>query len=84
MMKIDLNFLKNFSSNKKVHSILKSIVDMAHSVGMHTLCEGVETQEASDFLKEIGCQMQQGYLFGRPMTKDQFLEEINSGRYVLR
>ncbi len=84
MMKIDLNFLKNFSSNKKVHPILKSIVDMAHSVGMHTLCEGVETQEASDFLKEIGCQMQQGYLFGRPMTKDQFLEEINSGRYILR
>jgi diguanylate cyclase (GGDEF)-like protein len=83
MMKIDLNFLRNFSTNKKVFPILRSIVEMAHAVGMHTLCEGVESQEASDFLKEIGCQMQQGYLFGKPMPKSEFIEGIESGKYVL-
>ena len=34
-------------------------------------------------LKEIGCQMQQGYLFGKPMPKSEFIEGIESGKYVL-
>ena len=80
-MKIDMNFLRNFSENQKARVILKCIVEMASSVGMQTLSEGVETQEASDFLREIGCQCQQGYLFGHPMPKDQLLSKIRSGEY---
>ena len=48
-------------------------LDMAKKLGMHTLCEGVETQEQSDFLREIGCERQQGYLFSKPIPEEEFL-----------
>ena len=66
MMKIDMNFLSKFSENKKSQPILTSIVDLAGKIGMNTLSEGVETEEAYDFLRAIGCQRLQGYLFGKP------------------
>jgi EAL domain-containing protein (putative c-di-GMP-specific phosphodiesterase class I) len=41
---------------------------MAHSLGMRVTAEGVETREQSSFLKSLGCERQQGYLFGRPVS----------------
>ncbi len=67
VMKIDMIFLKDFHGDVKTEAILKSIVNMAESIGMKTLAEGVETQEQADFLAEIGCERLQGYLFGKPM-----------------
>ncbi|MBO4547378.1 MAG: EAL domain-containing protein, partial [Treponema sp.] len=62
---------------------ITSIVSLAQKIGMQTLSEGVETQEAYDFLKSIGCQRLQGFLFGKPMPKDEIIEKILSGYYKL-
>ncbi len=83
MMKIDMNFLSKFSENKKSQPILTSIVDLAEKIGMKTLSEGVETNEAYDFLRSIGCQRLQGYLFGKPMLKSELMEKIYNGTYVV-
>ncbi|MCR5495790.1 MAG: EAL domain-containing protein, partial [Treponema sp.] len=84
MMKIDMKFLYKFSENQKSQPILTSIVDLANKIGMNTLTEGVETEEAYKFLKSIGCQRLQGYLFGKPMPKEEFEACIKSGKIKLQ
>ena len=83
MMKIDMKFLSGFSGNEKARHILKNIITMAKALNMSTLTEGVETDEAYQFLKENGCEQIQGYLFGRPMPGDEFREKVKIGLYQL-
>ncbi|MBR6381843.1 MAG: EAL domain-containing protein, partial [Lachnospiraceae bacterium] len=75
VMKIDMSFLKNFEGNEKSRTILKSITAMASLIGMRTVCEGVETAEAADFLTQIGCERLQGYYFGKPMPLSEIWEK---------
>ncbi len=63
-LKLDMNFLYPFTEKSK--NIVRSTVTMAKEIGMKTLTEGVETEEHLDFLKEIGCEMIQGYYYGKP------------------
>ena len=83
MMKIDMKFLHNFSENEKIRPILKSIVSLAKEIGMQTLTEGVETEEIFEFLRSIGCERMQGYLFGKPMPKEQALDGITTGKITV-
>ena len=83
VMKIDMKFLSNFSGNIKARQILKNVVNLATELGMDTLTEGVETEEARAFLQEIGCKRLQGYLFGKPMPREELQHKINCGEYVL-
>ena len=72
VLKIDMDFLRSFENNKRSHVIIGSIVNMAKELGIHTLAEGVETQEQYDFLKRIGCEKLQGYLFEKPKPYEDF------------
>lgn len=83
MMKIDMKFLHGFSGNVKARQILKNIISMAKELGMSTLTEGVETEEAYQFLKENGCEQIQGYLFGRPMPDNELYEKVKAGLFQL-
>lgn len=83
MMKIDMKFLSGFSGNEKSRLILKNIITMAKELNMSTLTEGVETEEAYQFLKENGCEQIQGYLFGRPMPVQELYEKVKIGMYQL-
>ena len=83
LMKIDMKFLSGFSGNEKSRRILKNIITMAKELNMSTLTEGVETEEAYQFLKENGCEQIQGYLFGRPMPSSEFYEKLKIGFYKL-
>lgn len=76
LLKIDMVFLRDFGSRSKAKILISIVVDMAKKLGLHTLCEGVETQEQSDFLQEIGCERQQGYLFSRPIPEEEFLAKL--------
>ena len=77
MLKIDMNFLRDFETNKRTKVILSSIVNMAKELGIHTLAEGVETQEQYEFLRRIGCERLQGYLFGKPKPMEEFETETD-------
>ncbi|MCR4903815.1 MAG: EAL domain-containing protein [Butyrivibrio sp.] len=63
-IKLDIMFLRNF--NKKAELILRSIIQLAKSLDISTVCEGVETQEQVKFLQDIGCERLQGWFYGRP------------------
>ena len=67
VLKIDMNFLRSFDTNPKSAVVIRSIVNLAKELGMHTLAEGVETEEQFAFLQEIGCEKVQGYLFSPPI-----------------
>ena len=71
-LKIDMNFLRSFDKTPKTKVILASIVDMAKKLGIHTLVEGVETQEQYEFMKKIGCELIQGYYFSKPLPLEEF------------
>ena len=51
---------------------------MAHGLGLVTVAEGVETEEQRDFLVSVGCDLLQGYLFGRPAAPDAFAAMIRA------
>ena len=72
-----------FDSQQKSQTILSSIISLAQNIGMQTLSEGVETQESYEFLKTIGCQRLQGYLFGKPMPKEELMQKIQNGTYTI-
>ena len=74
VLKIDMNFLRSFETNPKSAIVIRSIVNMAKELGMHTLAEGVETEEQFAFLREIGCEKVQGYLFSAPIPLSKAID----------
>ncbi|MBQ7496672.1 MAG: bifunctional diguanylate cyclase/phosphodiesterase [Selenomonas sp.] len=66
VVKLDMQFMRMFKDNPKARTMIKGIIGLAKDLGIHTLVEGVETEEQYAFLRDIGCEMVQGYLFGRP------------------
>ncbi len=68
VIKLDMMFLRHF--NKKAELILSSIIKMAKSLGIGTVCEGIEIPEHAQFLKEIGCERMQGWYYGRPQPSE--------------
>lgn len=72
VIKLDRVFLKDDKLQESDKIVISCVVDMARRLRITSLCEGVETVEQSDYLKEIGCQIQQGYYFSRPVPQEQF------------
>ncbi len=83
VLKIDMVFLKGFHGNKNARLIIQSIINLSRALDMETLTEGVETEEAVEFLKEAGCDRLQGYYYGKPQTYEEILEKIQNGTYKL-
>ena len=71
VVKIDKSFISGeLEETKQV--VLKKIVELANSLEMEVICEGVETQEQADYLHSIGCDNIQGYLFSKPVEAVDF------------
>lgn len=66
-LKIDQSFVRNMHINARPTIIIKTIINMAKSLGLKVVAEGVETQIQYQLLQSFGCQLFQGYHFGRPM-----------------
>jgi diguanylate cyclase (GGDEF)-like protein/PAS domain S-box-containing protein len=76
-LKVDRSFVAGLPAHRDAVAITHAVVAMAHSLGMNVTAEGVETSEQSDFLRSIGCERQQGYLFGRPVVPREFAREAH-------
>lgn len=74
IIKLDKVFLKDNHLQESDKIVISCMVDMAKKLQITSLCEGVETSEQSDYLKQVGCQIQQGYYFSRPIPQEQFEE----------
>lgn len=73
-VKIDRSMIVNIVEDEKNRTILKHTVGMLTELGMETVIEGVETKEQVEVLKELGCDVVQGFVFGKPEPEEQFYE----------
>lgn len=71
-VKIDKSFVLGMGTNLGDMAVVKSIVDLGHSLGLTVVAEGVEQDTARDQLVEMGCDVAQGFLISRPLTEDRF------------
>ncbi len=73
-LKIDQSFVRDVISDSNDATMVRTIILMAHSLKLHVIAEGVETEAQADFLRQAGCERAQGYYFGKPMPAEAFVE----------
>jgi len=66
-LKIDKAFVDRLQSSARSFEIVRAAIDLAHRLGMSTVCEGIEDEATAALLGNLGCDLAQGYRFGRPM-----------------
>ncbi len=69
-LKIDQSFIRGLPDDQGNGAIAKAIVQMGHSLGLNVLAEGVETKEQENYLKSLGCDAGQGYLYAKPLSAE--------------
>lgn len=78
VIKIDRGFFSESASSESTKWILKKVVEMAEGLGVECICEGVETEEQAEILRNIKCRYAQGYLYAKPMPMEEFIEKYVS------
>ena len=71
-VKIDRSFVSQLAQDDHRRVLIQATVLVARALGIRTVAEGVETAEQAQLLEDLGCSMAQGYLFGKPMTAQEF------------
>lgn len=71
-LKLDMRFLEDNGNSQRGGNILSSVVRMAKWLNMEVIAEGVETVEQADFLRSIGCNNIQGYLYSKPLPAQEY------------
>lgn len=77
-LKIDRIFVKDISENDKNTKIVSTIIDIAHSMNMRVVAEGIETQEQETLLTQMGCGVLQGFLYAKPLPAHKIYELIQT------
>lgn len=72
-LKIDRSFVQELETNAESRVIVRSLVDLAHNLGLRAVAEGVETDGALAFLRSVGCDQAQGYLVAPPLSGPDLL-----------
>lgn len=80
VLKIDGSFVSKVLSSPQDKAIVKAIIQMATSLNLKTIAEGVETIEIAEELRAMGCDMGQGYLWSRPLAAESFYHFLSEHR----
>jgi predicted signal transduction protein with EAL and GGDEF domain len=78
-LKIDQLFVREIASNRVDETIVDAVIKMAHSIGLTTVAEGVETVEQNDILARLGCDEMQGFLYSRPLPVERMSDFVGKG-----
>lgn len=71
VLKVDRSFVNSMTNTRESRKIVAAIIGLGHSLGLTTVAEGVETEEQAEMLLWLGCEMGQGWFYGRPVTADR-------------
>ncbi len=77
-LKIDRTFVKSLSENRRDLDMVWALVEMAHSLGLEVVAEGVETEAQRNLLANMGCNMGQGWLFAKAMPRTDLMTMLSS------
>ncbi|HEV7526270.1 MAG TPA: EAL domain-containing protein [Acidimicrobiia bacterium] len=77
-LKVDRSFIQALSTDPNSETVVRAIVDLARSLRLDVVAEGVETEEDADTLRNLGCPTGQGYLYSRPLPADRLTAWIDS------
>lgn len=75
-LKIDRSFVFDINGNKRAEQLVRSMIDLAHNLGIVAIAEGVENRETSELLADMDCDFAQGYFYGRPRPAEEFIAEV--------
>lgn len=75
-VKIDRVFVDGLGKRQESDTIVSAVINMAHTMGLRVIAEGVETVEQQRMLQQMGCDHLQGFLFYKPMDAEQFLKAV--------
>lgn len=78
-VKIDRSFVARCVSDRSAAAIVASIARLAHDLGLRVIAEGVETEEQLDFVRAVGCDAAQGYLFAKALPSDKCRAYLRHG-----
>lgn len=76
-LKVDRSFVAGVPEHRDAVAITEAVVAMAHSLGMKVTAEGVETEAQASFLRQIGCDRQQGFLFSQPLEPADYAQRLS-------
>jgi len=79
-LKIDIAFVRDITTNPNDAAIARAIINMAHSLKLRVIAEGVETDDQLDYLRHSECDEIQGFLFSQPLTAADMATLVHSGR----
>jgi diguanylate cyclase (GGDEF)-like protein len=79
-LKIDIAFVREVTSNPDDAAIVLAIINMAHSLKLHVIAEGVEKDAQLAYLRRHGCDEMQGYYFSRPVPEQEFEVMLREGK----
>lgn len=75
-LKLDRQFIAPVLRSERVAAIVRSVIDLAHTLGIGCVAEGVENRATADRLREYGCDIAQGHYFARPMPIDDLQAQL--------
>ena len=76
VIKIDKSFVKGLGEDAEDTAIVRMIIELAHTLGLEVVAEGVESEEQAQQLREIGCDMGQGFYFAKPLPPEAASEYV--------
>jgi EAL domain-containing protein (putative c-di-GMP-specific phosphodiesterase class I) len=79
-LKIDRSFVQNIETNQRDAAISRATLALAHSLQLKVVAEGIETPGQAEFLREHGCDLMQGYYFGRPEAAENWPAQWLNGQ----
>ena len=82
-LKIDQSFVRNMVEDENDEVIVRSIIDLAHNIGINVVAEGVSDEATYNMLKELGCDAVQGYYISKPMDAEAFSQWLTTSPWGL-
>ena len=82
VIKLDKEFLNTQNDTEKEHIIINSVIKMAKDLDMTTVAEGVEDEKQSELLKNMGCDIVQGFFYAKPMPSSDFNELLKKSDHI--
>lgn len=83
-LKIDKSFIQDVLSDSGDASLVRAIINMAHSLGLTVIAEGVELEAQTHFLRDEGCDFSQGYFYSRPLPEQDFMHWLETNHRAIK